>query len=42
MHLRTILAAAAAAAAAFALSGAAARADVKNVWVGVNGVTCPT
>ena len=41
MHLRTIPAAAAAA--AFALSGAAAAgADVKNVWVGVNGVTCPT
>jgi hypothetical protein len=24
------------------LLSAPARADVKNIWVGVNGVTCPT
>jgi hypothetical protein len=24
------------------LAAALARADVKNVWVGVNGATCPT
>lgn len=24
------------------LLGSPARADVKNAWIGVNGVTCPT